>query len=147
MTIQTDHWVLAVEDSETDMYLLQLALNTGESGPQIERARDGEQALEQLHELAEGHRLLPDWIVLDLNLPRVEGHEVLEYLRSQEAFREVPVVIVTSSSAEADRKKALAAGADAYFVKPLDLASYRLLSGVMEQARQSRSERLNTRRT
>jgi CheY-like chemotaxis protein len=142
---QGQHWTLAVEDSETDMYLLRLALEKNPSGQQIICVRDGEQAIELLRELAvAGRESFPNLILLDLNMPRVDGYEVLTHLRSQNAFDEIPVVVVTSSQVEAEKRKALAVGADAYFVKPMDVASYARLPDVIDEARRLRSARFNS---
>jgi len=135
-------WILAVEDSATDMYLLQRVLDETPKPPQIIQARDGERAIQLLRDLAANHEILPDLIVIDLNLPRVDGYQVLAHLRSNDAFQEIPIVAVTSSQAEGDRKRALAGGADAYFVKPMDIASYRQLPGAMDDARRVRLTKL-----
>ncbi len=143
LTRQNHSWIFVIEDSESDLYLLKRALGTGPDTEQVVRARDGEQGIELLDELASaGRAWLPDLIVLDLNLPRVDGHGVLAHLRAHRAFHEIPVIVVTCSEAEAERKRALAGGADGYFVKPFDLASYRHLPAAIADARRVRSERL-----
>ena len=134
---------MVVEDNETDLYLLQLFLSAEPPVQHLLRARDGEEGIELLNEFASGGRgSLPDLIVVDLNLPRVNGHEVLAYLRAQQAFQKTPVIVVTSCEAEAERKKAIEGGADAYFVKPFDIASYRRLPDAIAEARRVRSERM-----
>jgi CheY-like chemotaxis protein len=80
--------------------------------------------------------------VIDLNLPRINGFEVLEHLDAQEALHAVPVIVMTSSNQEEDLTKALRSGADAYFVKPLDPSSYRNLMKSINQARLVRSDKL-----
>jgi CheY-like chemotaxis protein len=136
-------WILVIEDSDSDMYLLQRAVDAGPTARQVRRVRNGEQAIELLRQIADGGPgSLPDVIVIDLNLPRIDGHEVLAHLRAHEAFEEIPVLIVTSSQAEADRKRALAGGADGYFVKPIDIFSYEKLPDAMEGARRARLTRL-----
>jgi CheY-like chemotaxis protein len=143
VTSQNLPWIFAVEDSESDMYLLERALNQGPQPPSIRRARDGEEALAVLLELADaGRDRLPQVILIDLNLPRIDGYEILSHLRSQEVFEALPVVAISSSQALVDRRKAIAAGADAYFVKPLDLASYGRLPSVIDEARRARSHKL-----
>jgi CheY-like chemotaxis protein len=143
VTPQSTPWILAVEDSESDTYLLQQAVERGPAPEPIIRAADGEKAIELLQELAESEPgSLPDLIVIDINLPRANGFEVLKLLTGDEAFERIPVVVVTSSRQEADRKRALAGGADAFFVKPLDLASYGRIPGVVREARRVRALRL-----
>lgn len=143
VTPHRPHWILAVEDSDTDAYLFQHVLDECRNDKQIIRSPDGEKAIAFLRELADsGETSLPDFVVIDLNLPRVNGYEVLAHLRSEKVFQSVPVIVITSSQTEEDRRKAMAGGADAYFVKPLDLASYYKLPDVMEGARQVRMTRL-----
>ena len=145
MRPQSAPWILAVEDSESDTYLLQQAVERGPAPEPILRAADGEKAIELLQGLAETEpRSLPDLIVVDINLPRANGFEVLKLLAADKAFQQIPVVVVTSSRQELDRKKALAGGADAFFVKPLDLGSYARLPGIICEARRTRSLRLNS---
>jgi two-component system, chemotaxis family, response regulator Rcp1 len=136
-------WILVIEDSDTDMYLLQRAVDAAPTARQIRRVRNGEQAIELLLQIADGGpESLPELVVIDLNLPRIDGHEVLAHLRAHAAFKEIPVLVVTSSSSEADRKRALAGGADGYFVKPMDIFSYDRLPNAMEGARRARLTRL-----
>ena len=142
MRPEGNHWILAVEDSESDAYLLKEALDRGPEPEPIIRAADGQEAIDLLMELAEGEPgSFPDLIVIDINLPRANGYEVLNVLKAYKAFQQIPVVVVTSSPQAMDRKKALAGGADAFFVKPLDLASYNRLPGIIHEARKIRSRR------
>ena len=142
---QGTRWILAVEDSESDIYLLQQALDRGPEPEPIVRAADGEEGIAVLQQLAEGEPgSFPDLIVIDINLPRANGYEVLKLLSGYKAFQQIPIVVVTSSRQEAERQKALAAGADAFFVKPLDLASYGRLPDIIHEARRLRSVRLTS---
>jgi len=136
-------WILAVEDSDSDVYLLQRILNESPGPKEVVRARDGEQANSLILELAQsGNEGLPDLVVIDLNMPRVDGFEVLEHLVAQRAFQAVPIIVVTSSEQEADRQLAMARGADAYFVKPSEFSRYRELLQIMDQARSSRLKKV-----
>jgi two-component system, response regulator len=72
-------------------------------------------------------------VLLDLNLPRISGLEVLRRLRSSGRCRETPVIVVTSSSAAEDRLATQRLGINAYFEKPADLASYRELAEVIRK--------------
>jgi CheY-like chemotaxis protein len=138
------NWILAVEDSDSDMYLLQRIMNAAATNQQVRRVRDGEQAIELLQHLSVGSpESLPELIVIDLNLPRVDGYEVLAQLRAYESLKEIPILVVTSSQTEADHKRALACGADGYFVKPMDIASYERLPHAMEEARRVRLKKLH----
>ena len=77
-------------------------------------AKDGLEALETLQRATS----LPDLILLDIEMPRMDGYELLSTLRGQEAFRELPVVMVTSRAGDKHRRKALDLGATGYVVKP-----------------------------
>jgi len=139
--------ILAVEDNASDLILLRLALEHYAPPERFQSVTDGEQAMRLLSQLAAAGSL-PDTVVLDLHLPRVDGYTVLTQIRSNSLFNSVAVLVYTSSDSDVDRKLALDRGADAYFSKPCDLAAYRRLPGAIEEARQHRSERLsaNSRR-
>lgn len=142
MTARSHPWILAIEDSDSDLYLLQRVLDESPHPEEIVRARDGEQAISLIRELAGGGSdPLPDLIFIDLNMPRVDGLEVLEQIAKEVAFRSVPLIVVTSSQQDNDRQLAMARGADAYFVKPLEFASYKGLLKIMDEARSSRSRK------
>ena len=135
-------WILAVEDSEPEFYLLQTFLEEDTNSLPVCRAQDGEQAIHMINELSEGNQAsLPALVLIDLNLPRIDGHTVLAHLRSMRVFDKTPVLIVTSSPAADDRSRALNGGADAYFVKPMDLESYSRLRDAIAEAKHAR---LNT---
>ena len=114
--------VLLVEDNPGDAKLVRLGLE--DSCPHlnihIRLATDGEQALDAV--LDDTYR--PDLILLDLNLPKVGGHEILHAIRSGREREWVPIVVLTSSSAEADVRKAFDEGASAYTVKPNEIGQF-----------------------
>jgi len=96
-------------------------------------ARDGEQALDFIRgrgEFANAKR--PDLIVLDLNLPRMDGSEVLRFVRASEELQNVPVVILTSSDSQRDRDSARTLGADWYLTKPSDLDAFLSLGALLK---------------
>jgi two-component system, response regulator len=84
---------------------------------ELVHAQDGQAALDLLFGSA---RLRPDLILLDLRLPRVDGFEVLRRVKADEALRQVPVIVLTTSNAEADVRLAYERGASSYLVKPVD---------------------------
>ena len=96
-------------------------------------ARDGQDALLYWKQVAEEQAACPVLVLLDLNIPRVRGLDVLRELRSGDRCHRVPVIVVTSSSEEADRAEAQRLGADAYFQKPADLAAYMELVHVIQR--------------
>jgi len=100
-----------VADDDTDVRGL-VAYRLRRSGYQVVEARDGEEALR----LALEH--VPDLVVIDVMMPKLDGYEVTRRLRSEEATRRVPVILLTSRSQEADITSGFASGADDYLTKP-----------------------------
>lgn len=117
--------LLLVEDNPADAMLLETALNEVSTRCRLHLALDGEQALRYL--LHEGPANRPDLILLDLNLPRVHGHELLRLIKTNNDLHTIPVVILTSSRAPSDIARAYSSGANSYIQKPPDLdATYDL---------------------
>jgi len=110
--------VLSVEDSDADFYLIQLALK--EAGIAIKVCRtldgaDGISFLERSGDYANAPR--PDLILLNVNMPRRNGFEVLSFINHHEAVRTIPVIMFTTTSDPRERKQALALGAKAFLTK------------------------------
>jgi CheY-like chemotaxis protein len=117
--------ILLVEDNEGDVRLTQEALKDSKLHVALNVAVDGVEALEYLRQKGRFKTApVPDLILLDLNLPRKSGMEVLEEIKSDAALKDVPVVIMTSSSAEADIVKSYKLHANCYITKPLDLNQF-----------------------
>ena len=117
--------VLLVEDNPGDVRLTREALKEGKVRNNLSVARDGVEALAFLRREGE-HAAAPrpDVILLDLNLPRKDGREVLEEIKADPALRSIPVVILTSSEAERDIVQAYALHANCYITKPVDLDQF-----------------------
>lgn len=113
--------VLLVEDNSDDLDLTLMALRESQLANPIEIARDGQEALAYL---ADPARALPAVVLLDLNLPRITGLEVLRRLRAQPRTRLLPVVVLTSSDEESDRLRSYDNGANAYVRKPVEFAGF-----------------------
>jgi CheY-like chemotaxis protein len=114
-----EHVVLYAEDEDAAVFLMEMALKEARITVTLHRVSDGEEALAFLHNRGVYDRApKPDIVLLDLNLPRKSGHEVLSSIREDESLRSVPVVIFTSSSAASDRRKSLALGAQMHITKP-----------------------------
>jgi chemotaxis family two-component system response regulator Rcp1 len=109
--------LLLVEDNPADAKLLEFALQEGQAKYQLSLALDGQQALEYL----QGEQNRPDLILLDLNLPRLNGHQVLRALKADPRLRAIPVVVLTSSRAPSDILEAYGQGASSYLAKPVSL--------------------------
>jgi two-component system, chemotaxis family, response regulator Rcp1 len=117
--------VLLVEDNPGDVRLTREALRDGKVCNNLAVAKDGEEALAYLRRegpFADAPR--PDVILLDLNLPRKDGREVLEAIKADAALRTIPVVILTSSEAERDIARAYELNANCYITKPVDLDQF-----------------------
>lgn len=119
MTFSPRKQLLLVEDSPQDVELAQIALEFSKVRCELRVASDGQAALDYF--AGQG---TADLVLLDLNMPRVGGLEVLRRLKGDERWRHVPVVILTTSNAQNDRDACTALGADDYIVKPNDIQSF-----------------------
>ena len=111
--------LLYVEDEDAAVFLLETALREADIEVELCRVSDGEQALAFLTHSAGFEKVpRPNLILLDLNLPRKNGLEVLAEIFESDSLREIPVIVFTSSSLATDRKRSLALGARHYITKP-----------------------------
>jgi len=120
--------VLLVEDNPGDAHLTRDTLEQSKLLIQIAVVADGEEALDYL--LARGNYTgvaLPDLIVLDLNLPRLGGREVLAEMKQHEQLLSIPVVVLTSSDAEKDVVMSYKLGASCYVTKPVGLEAFQAI--------------------
>jgi len=117
--------ILLVEDNEGDVRLTREALDEGQVANNLFVAMDGVEALAILRKEA-GHedKPRPDLILLDLNLPRKDGRAVLAEIKSDEALRRIPVVVLTTSKAEEDIVKTYDLHANCYITKPVDFDKF-----------------------
>ena len=115
--------ILLVEDTQQDELLILRTLNKVNLGNGLDVVRDGQQALDYLFREGEfagrAGSDLPTVVLLDVNLPRVSGLEVLERLRADPRTRLLPIVILTSSDEEQDRLRSYENGANSFVRKPL----------------------------
>lgn len=109
--------ILVVEDSLTDFLLIEDSVSRGGWRNPIVRASDGQEAVDRLSDAAVP---LPGLVLLDLNLPRLSGFEVLAWMRTNPRTRRTPVVVLTTSELVDDVNKAYAAGANSFVHKPVD---------------------------
>ena len=122
--------VLCVDDNAIDAELVRRLMGRLDASVIVDRADDGDDAIARL-EAAEAAGTLPQLVLLDLNMPRMDGHECLAVIRARRAWDAVPVVILTTSMRVSDRERAAGAGAADYLVKPPGReALMRLLDGV-----------------
>jgi two-component system, response regulator len=114
------HSILLVEDNPDDERLTLRSLRRGNITNPVVVAHNGEEALQRLKLM----RPLPVVVLLDLKLPKVDGLEVLRQLRSQEATRALPIVVLTSSSEESDIFNSYHLGANSYVRKPVSMDEF-----------------------
>jgi CheY-like chemotaxis protein len=114
--------ILLVEDDPGDVLLITEALERSQVPPRLHVAADGQEALEFLHRTGLPTDVpRPDLILLDLNMPRMDGRQVLAAVKADPRLRAIPVVVLTTSDAEADVLHSYHAHASAFVTKPLDL--------------------------
>jgi two-component system, chemotaxis family, response regulator Rcp1 len=120
--------VLLVEDSPGDVRLTKEAFREANKGIHLHVATDGVEAMAFLRkEGAQANAPRPDLILLDLNLPRMDGREVLALIKEDESLRTIPTVILTTSVAEADIVKSYELQANCYLSKPVQLDAFESL--------------------
>ena len=117
--------VLIAEDNPTDVMIMREALEGAKVMVELHAVADGVEALEFLRRMGKYKAMpRPDLILLDLNMPRKNGHEVLAEVKGNLEFREIPVVMLTTSEAEDDVAKAYANHVNCYIRKPVDFENF-----------------------
>jgi two-component system, chemotaxis family, response regulator Rcp1 len=116
--------LLLVEDSASDIRLVKEALKETGVPVQMTIMRDGVEALEHLRKVGLGLVGRPDLILLDLNLPRKNGREVLAEVKTSPNLKQIPVLVMTSSQSDEDVNQCYALNANCYITKPGDLDNY-----------------------
>lgn len=113
--------ILLVEDNPHDVLLTQRAFRRANIANELHLARDGQEAIEHLSDPA---RELPALVLLDLQLPKVEGLEVLRWIREERHTARLPVVILTTSNEERDLVRSYDLGANSFIRKPVDFEQF-----------------------
>jgi CheY-like chemotaxis protein len=118
--------ILLVEDNPKDEALTLRALKKGDIAKHVVVARDGVEAINYLFALRPDgtHNPLPELILLDLKLPKIDGHEVLKRIRDHARTKLLPIVILTTSVEDRDRYEGYRLGANSYVRKPVDFAEF-----------------------
>jgi two-component system, chemotaxis family, response regulator Rcp1 len=125
--------VLLVEDNEADIELTRETLGLNALSIKLSVAKDGVEALAFLNSAGSWSEPgQPTLILLDLNLPRTDGRQVLAVIKAHDELRRIPVVVLSSSDSERDVANCYHLGANCYMVKPLDLKSYRSIIRKLE---------------
>ncbi len=109
--------ILLLEDDDIDAMCVRRALKALNSNCTLDRAEDGEKGLEYLHDLVNKR---PDLILLDINMPRMNGIEFLEHVKNDPVLRLIPVVVLTTSRMDIDRFNAFNLSVAGYMTKPVD---------------------------
>src|SRR6185437_3568858 len=129
-------YILVAEDNSGDVSLIRLALAERGVALEVVVHADGEKAMKFLGEVDAGTCAGPELVVLDLNLPRINGRDVLARIRNSPACGKIPVVVFSSSDSARDRDEALSLGATLYMKKPSNLGDFlevgTLLKGLIE---------------
>jgi CheY-like chemotaxis protein len=110
--------ILLVEDEQGNIDVVQNILELMFNQHTLLIARDGHEAIKMAYEEK------PDLILMDLGIPKLDGWEVTRSLKSNENFRDVPILAITAHAMIGDREKALAAGCDDYFTKPIEVDEF-----------------------
>ena len=114
--------ILVVEDSSLDTKLVLWALDQNKRGKNVVTMDDGQQAMAYLREKGPG--LHPALILLDLNLPKKDGWQVLSECKADPALRTIPIVVFSTSQSDADIKRSYALGANSFVSKPFELDDF-----------------------
>ena len=119
--------ILIVDDSPNDVLLAIKTLKKNNLANEIDVAKDGEEALDYLYKRGKydgRENVNPAVIVMDIKMPKVNGIEVLKDIRSNPEFKLIPVIMLTSSGKQKDLVESYKLGANAYVVKPVDIAQF-----------------------
>jgi CheY-like chemotaxis protein len=126
--------ILLAEDNPGDILLVEQALEEHRIPHELHVVRDGAKALDLLVRMGQaGEVACPDLLLLDLNLPKVDGPQVLREFRKHPACAHTPVIVVSSSDAQRDRAQMAQLGVTRYFKKPLDLDAFLQLGAVVRE--------------
>jgi CheY-like chemotaxis protein len=124
--------ILIAEDDEDDYTLITDSIKSSQNKCQVNWVRDGEELLDFLNatsDLEVGDKQVPDIILLDLNMPKKDGRESLEEIKSHSKFKNIPVIVLTTSQAKMDIQKVYDLGANSFIQKPFKYADF---SSMME---------------
>lgn len=117
--------ILLVEDNEGDILLTTEALDEAKLSNTLFVVRDGEQAIQFINKQGDfKNAITPDLILLDVNLPKIDGHEVLKYLKSHQDFGQIPIIMLTTSSSYEDINKSYKNHANCYIIKPVEIDQF-----------------------
>lgn len=122
--------ILVVEDSLADTKMVLWALDRNKHGKSVVTLIDGDQAMAYLRKREDG--FVPSLILLDLNLPKKDGWQVLAECKADPALKGIPIVVFSTSQSESDVKRCYALGANSFISKPFDLDEFQKAIGLIE---------------
>lgn len=126
--------ILLVEDSTSDVMLIRRSFRESNLNYILYCVEDGEKAIAFLNQQGEYQQVVrPDLIILDLNLPRLDGREVLSILKHDPNFKRIPIIVLTTSNAEQDVLSSYNLHANCYIVKPFDVHDFLQIGSAIEQ--------------
>lgn len=126
--------ILLVEDNEGDIILTQTALSQCRFPSSVSIVKDGQDAISFLRQQgAWSNAPRPDLVLLDINMPRVSGQEVLHFIKSDEDLKAIPVIMFSSSSADRDVRESYSNHANCYITKPLGMDNFEEIVASIEQ--------------
>lgn len=125
--------ILLVEDNEGDILLTKEALEGAKILINLSVVKDGKEAIDFLNRQGKYPEVdLPDLVLLDVNLPKKNGHEVLKYIKGENEFRHIPVIMLTTSSSERDINLSYNNYANCYITKPVDVNDFLAVVATIE---------------
>ena len=125
--------LLLVEDNDDHAELAEFYINNHDASIIIRRLRDGAEALDYLRAVESGTQAMPWLVLLDLKLPKYNGHEILARIKGDKRLASIPVVIFSTSASPQDIEQAFALHANSYIIKPMEGDGYeRLMSRLLE---------------
>ena len=133
MANQSRPAIVVAEDNIGDIFLVQEAIAAHNLDVNIYVMNDGAEVMTFFRQLDADSITCPNILLLDLNIPKADGFQVLSFLRASKRCRWIPVVVMTSSGAQADREKSSSFDVNAYFVKPSNVADFYAIGGILHR--------------
>ncbi len=125
--------ILLVEDNDGDILLTREALEEAKISIQLSVVKDGKEAIDFVSKSGDhSNASPPDILLLDINLPKKNGHEVLKYLKGSENLKHIPVIMLTTSSSQRDINLSYDNYANCYITKPTDVSDFLSVVAVLE---------------
>lgn len=125
--------ILLVEDNPNDELLTKMALERSIPNIIIDVARDGHEVIDYFFSESSARKILPNLVILDLNIPKINGLEVLKRLRAESKTQSIPIVVLTTSNEEKDITMSSSLGANSYIRKPVDFVEFSKITDLIGQ--------------